>query len=91
MTKVEFQQAYGLEWKKLMNSEMGMAMLSVSEAESPVRKLFEVSEVNRCNGATVYLNEIAGYERFRTLLEGLGNPPTSVSEPETKFSHEELI
>jgi len=91
MTRTQFQTEHGTEYRKLMETPMFSALLSVMDSESPAKTLHSKQENDKLHGAVVFLNEIGGWEKAHRLLRELGDEATTEYEPPTTFRHEEEI
>ena len=91
MTKAEFVAEHGAEWLKLSRKPMFAALLSMIDDESPARRIHTRQDNDRLHGAVVFANEIAGYERLRSLLVNLGTPEATEAEVPNTFTHPEEV
>jgi hypothetical protein len=89
MTSLQFQDAFGVEWRKFCDKPMFQALMEVIEDNHPIRNQ-PAADGDRLHGAPVYLNEAYGYERLRRLLVSLSDEPTESFEPKDKFREPEL-
>jgi hypothetical protein len=90
MTKHQFILDHQKEWIEILATPVFKAFLTLIDEESPSRKTVFIPSNDRLHGASVFLNEIAGYERLRLLILDLATLPAVAYEPPTTFSEEEI-
>lgn len=89
MTKAEFIENFGPEWRKLSEKPIIQALFSVIDEEHPIRTE-PVAEGDKLHGAPVYLNRAYGYDSLRKLLVSLSTEQTEPFEPPDKFRESEM-
>lgn len=90
MTKAEFLKVRGAEWRRFANKEIFSDLLSMIDDESPARKTVALAATDQLHGSPVFLGEITGHERLRSMLAGLATTPGAEQEVPDKFETPEV-
>lgn len=90
MNPETFTELHGSDWRKFAGKPMFAALLKVIDEQSPARSLPK-EPGDRLHGAAVYLNEIYGWEKLRSMLVQLADTPeTQFEAPVTFAEHEKF-
>lgn len=90
MTKVEFLKTRGAEWRRFASKEIFADLLSMIDDEGPARKAANLAATDQLHGSPVFLGEITGHERLRSMLAGLATAPDSPQDVPDKFETPEV-